>query len=116
MVSWEIQGKLWGAEAKDFAQINEPENQPLWEAMIFAVKVGKDTRFLDTGCGSGLACVIASDLGAKVTGVDASEALINIACQRLPNDEFRVGNVEELPYEDNKFDVSFSSHTIYYVC
>jgi len=115
MDSWEIQGKLWGAEAEDLAEINESANQPLWEAMISAAKVGKGTRFLDAGCGSGRACVLASNLGAKVTGVDASEALINIARQRFPNDEFSVGNIEDLPYEDNIFDVSFSSHTIYFV-
>jgi len=80
--------------------------------MLAAAKVGKDTRFFDAGCGGGGACILAADLGAKVTGLDASEALINIARQRVPNGEFRIGDIEELPYEDNSFDVSFSSQTL----
>jgi len=112
MVSWEIQGKLWGAEAENWVNFNESQNKPLWEAMIAAAKVGKDTRFLDAGCGSGRACAIAAESGAKVTGVDASEALINIARRRLPNGDFRVCNIEELPYQDNSFDVSFCAQTL----
>ena len=115
MVSWEIQGKLWGAEAEDFVELGEPQNKPLWEAMIAAAKVGKDTRFLDAGCGSGYACAMAANLGAKVTGIDASEELVNIAQKRLPDEEFRAGNIEALPYQDNSFDVSFCAQTLMYV-
>jgi len=90
----------------------EAQNEPLWKAMIAAAKVGKGTRFLDAGCGSGCACAMTADLGAMVTGVDASEALVNIAQKRLPNEEFRVGDIEELPYQDNSVDVSFCAQTL----
>ena len=51
MGSSEIQGKLWGAEARDYAEFNEPTNKLLWETMLAAAKVGRDTRFFDAGCG-----------------------------------------------------------------
>ena len=112
MGSSEIQGKLWGANAKDYVELNEPTNKMLWEAMINAAKVGKGTRFLDVGCGGGGASLLAAKLDAKITGLDASEYLINIARQRVPDGDFRVGDIENLPYDDNSFDVSFSSLTL----
>ena len=112
MGSSEIQGKLWGAGAKDFVEFNESTFEVLWKAMLDAAKVGMDTRILDAGCGGGGASILAAGLGAKVTGLDASEAFINIVRQRVPNGEFRVGDIEELPYEYNSFDVSFSSQTL----
>ena len=112
MVSWEIQGKLWGAKSEDYVELNEPTNKMLWEVMLKAANVDRGTRFLDVGCGGGGASVLAAKLDAKITGLDASENLINIARQRVPDGEFRVGDIEDLPYADNSFDVSFSSLTL----
>ena len=112
MGSSNIQGKLWGVETQDYMEFMEPTFKPLWEAMLSAANVGKDTRFLDVGCGCGGASILASNLGAKVTGLDASEAFIKTANKRVPNCEFRVGDMEQLPFEDNSFDVSFSSQTL----
>jgi SAM-dependent methyltransferase len=112
MGSSEIQGKLWGAEAKDYIEFIEPTFKLLWESMLTAAKIGKDIRFFDAGCGGGGASILAAGLGARVTGLDASEPFISIVRQRVPNGEFRVGDIEELPYEENSFDVSFSSQTL----
>lgn len=109
MGSSEIQGKLWGAKAGDYIELNEPTNRLLWEAMLTAAKVSNGTRFLDAGCGGGGACVLAAKAGAKIVGLDASEALINSARHRVPNGEFRVADIEDLPYADESFDVCFSS-------
>jgi SAM-dependent methyltransferase len=40
-----------------------------------------------------------------VTGLDAADALIAIAQARTPGGDFRVGEMEELPYPDGTFDV-----------
>jgi len=49
--------------------------------------------------------------GAHVCGIDASESLIAIANERVPAGDFRVGEMEILPYQDRAFDVvtGFSS-------
>lgn len=112
MGSSEIQGKLWGVKAEDYSKLNEPTNKMLWEAMLSAAEVGKDTKFLDVGCGGGGAILLATKLGAKVSGLDASENFIKIAHQRVPEGEFRVGDMENLPYDDNSFDVTFSALTL----
>ena len=112
MGSSEIQGKLWGAAAKDWAELFEPMSKPIWVAMLDSVEVKKGTRFLDLGCGGGGSSVLANKRGAQVSGLDAAEALISIARDRVPDGDFRVGDLEELPYDDNSFDVAFASMSI----
>lgn len=52
-----------------------------------------------------MAAQLAAKLGAEVTGLDASEAELVIAHERVPNGDFRCGEMEELPYADASFDV-----------
>jgi hypothetical protein len=47
---------------------------------------------------------MASDRGAVVAGIDASKELIDIAARRTPNGDFRVGDLEALPWPDKSFD------------
>ena len=42
---------------------------------------------------------------ANVAGIDASAAFIDIARERLPGRNFRVGDMESLPHADGSFDV-----------
>lgn len=95
---------MWGARARDWAEVGEPTTKPLFLAVLDALKVASGTRYLDVGCGAGLAGVLAHERGAIVTGIDASEALIAIARERLPQADLRAGEMESLPYADGSFD------------
>jgi hypothetical protein len=48
---------------------------------------------------------MAADRGASVAGIDASEKLIEIATERVPEGDFRAGDIEALPWENASFDV-----------
>jgi hypothetical protein len=47
---------------------------------------------------------MAADRGAVVAGIDAAKELIEIAAQRTPNGDFRVGDLQALPWPDKCFD------------
>jgi SAM-dependent methyltransferase len=100
-----LQGQLWGVRASDWAEVQEGLYTPLFEAVLQKTALGPGLSLLDIGCGSGLFCQMAMLLGAQVSGLDASEALLDIARQRTPQGDFRVGEMEELPYADQTFDV-----------
>lgn len=78
--------------------------------------MGPGTRLLDIACGSGYAASLAAGRGATVAGLDASEALIAIARARTPDADFRVGDMFELPFEDDRFDVATSFNGIWKEC
>lgn len=107
-----VQGELWGKAARDWAEIQEPMNVPLWEAMLNAAHVGPGTRSLDVGCGAGGASLLATARGAQVTGLDAAEGLIAFARERDPNSEFRVGDMADLPFADGAFDLIFAANSV----
>ena len=67
--------------------------------------VGPGTRFLDMGCGTGEFCALAAERGATVSGIDAAEGMIERARGRLPDADLRVGAIENLPWDDDSFDV-----------
>jgi len=114
MGSAKIQGELWGKKPQGWAEIQEPKHRPLWEAMLSAAGVGPRTRVLDAGCGSAGACVVAKELGAEVSGVDAASTLIDIARKRLPDRDFRVGDLQDLPFDDSSFDVVLAASSLQY--
>lgn len=67
---------------------------------------------LDVGCGSGQTAIPASKAGLKVTGIDIAENLIGHAREQARkaklNVQFDVGDAENLPYDDDSFDVAIS--------
>jgi SAM-dependent methyltransferase len=109
------QGRLWGAAAQDWAERQEILALPLWEAMLDAAAVGPGTHVLDAGCGAGGASVRAARRGAHVNGLDAAEALLAIARRRLPDGDFRTGDLEALPYPDGTFDAILVADVLLYV-
>lgn len=110
----DVQGDLWGQAARDWASIQEPMGRPLWEAMLDAAEVAAETSVLDAGCGGGGASVLAAERGARLSGIDAAEGLIALARERVPEGEFRVGDIEHLPHEDDAFDVVFAANSVQY--
>jgi SAM-dependent methyltransferase len=97
-------GPLWGARARDWAE-NEEQQLPTYEEALRREPVGLGDAVLDIGCGSGVFLRLAADRGARVSGIDASEALVALARDRVPEADVRVGDMEALPYDDATFDL-----------
>lgn len=114
MGSARIQGELWGRAADDWASLQEAQHAPFFEAMLDAAGVGDGVRLFDAGCGGGGASVLAADRGAVVSGLDAAAPLIDIARNRVPGGDFRVGDLEALPFGDESFDAVVASNSIQY--
>jgi len=103
--SAQVQGDLWSARARDFAELLEGHFRPLYESVLGRPEFASASSCLDVGCGAGLAAQVFATRIANVSGIDASAAFIEIARERLPGRDFRVGEMEALPYADQSFDV-----------
>ncbi|WP_053062088.1 class I SAM-dependent methyltransferase [Rhodococcus sp. ARP2] len=71
--------------------------------MLEQLRLRPDDPILDIGCGEGNFSHLARERGARVTGVDACPELVEIAQQNTPSGDFRVGNMENLPFPDSSF-------------
>lgn len=106
--SAEIQATLWSEHADDWADVMEGWNGwgiPAYRHVLERIDVGPETALLDVGCGAGRFCRIAADRGARCAGLDATEAFVEIARKRVRGGDFRVGDMEALPWPDDSFDV-----------
>lgn len=98
-------GRLWGARARDWADVQEGQCAAAYHAVLAHAGVGPGTRHLDVGCGAGMAAMLSAARGATVAGIDAAEALLDIARERTPGGDFRHGDLEALPFDDASFDL-----------
>ncbi len=105
MGSKAIQGKLWGQNPLDWAAIQEPTGKAGYDYVLKHVEINNGTVLLDAGCGTGYFSNLAHQTGATVTGLDASEEFVTFAKERVPGANFLVGELEELPFADETFDV-----------
>jgi ubiquinone/menaquinone biosynthesis C-methylase UbiE len=113
---WRTAGEAWGDRAADWAYLWEPYARSANVAVFDQLAVDDGTRLLDIACGSGFAAQVASERGAAVSGVDASERLVTIARARTPKGDFRVGDMFALPFPDASFDAATSFNGIWKGC
>ena len=64
-------------------------------------------RTLDVGCGTGF---VTMHLPGDVVGLDQSDAMLQVAGNRVKSAEFVVGDALHLPFEDGSFERVFTSH------
>ncbi len=103
LTSAEHNGHAWGLRARDWSE-TESQMRPSYELAIKRAGLRAGQTVLDAGCGSGAFLRVAADHGAVVSGIDASEALLAIARERVPDADLSLGDLQRLPYADDTFD------------
>lgn len=101
-------GPLFGARDLDWAETWEgPDGwgTPVYQYVLDRAKIGRGSWVLDCGCGAGRFARMAADGGASVAGIDAAEELVAVASGRTPAGDFRVDELEALPWPDDSFDL-----------
>lgn len=112
-MSWTMVDEGWGRRAVDFATIAEPSNCREYVFVHSRLGIGHGDLLLDVACGSGLALELARMRGAECAGIDASQRLIEVARDRNPGSDLRVGDMNDMPWEDESFDVATSFRGIW---
>ena len=108
--------KYESGEVKLFHENSKEEPQflaflsPVMSKYLKSEMPGK--RVLDIGCGSGYWCYKAALSGAKsVDGFDIQEEMVQLArkvTSQFSTVNVRVGDVTNMPYDDNTFDIALS--------
>jgi len=90
--------------------------RPHLDIIIRMGNIGRDTDFLDIGCGIGNHAMAVSVMaGSNVTGVDPSNAMLEVARERAPEMNWQQGSMGSIPLDDGSMDVVFTSMTLHHL-
>jgi ubiquinone/menaquinone biosynthesis C-methylase UbiE len=90
-----------------FADRDRPGWHEERERLEAAVAALPPAETLDVACGTGW---LTQHLQGDVTGLDASESMLEVAAERMPAARFVVGDALDLPFGDVSFDRVLTGH------
>jgi ubiquinone/menaquinone biosynthesis C-methylase UbiE len=87
------------------------QHRPGWDEerkrLQTALEALPPARTLDVACGTGW---LTQHLRGEIVGLDASESMLEIARERVPEGEFVVGEALDLPFADGSFERLVTGH------
>ncbi|MEX0332629.1 MAG: class I SAM-dependent methyltransferase [Puniceicoccaceae bacterium] len=89
-------------------------NQTL-PGIIDRLGLHSDSRVLDIGCGPGNSTFLLSQTGADLTGIDFSEKMISVAADKHPELTFKVGDAENLGFDNSTFDAVVANYIVHHL-
>ncbi|MGW1540323.1 class I SAM-dependent methyltransferase [Streptomyces sp. NPDC002309] len=95
--------------------LRDPVVRDAWARRLRSWLPGAPCDVLDLGCGTGSLSLLAAEQGHRVTGVDLSPAMVDLARAKLAGRDavFLVGDAAEPPVERERFDVVLVRHVLW---
>ncbi|MFD3837852.1 class I SAM-dependent methyltransferase [Streptomyces sp. NPDC058642] len=113
-------GMDWDAEAASFDDepdhgLRDPDVRAAWADRLRSWLPGRACDILDLGCGTGSLSLLAAEQGHRVTGVDSSPAMVDLARAKLAGRDaaFLVGDAATPPVGEQRFDVVLVRHVLW---
>lgn len=110
----------WDARAASFDDepdhgLRDPQVRRAWAARLGSWLPARASDVLDLGCGTGSLSLLAAEQGHRVTGVDASPAMVERARAKLAGRDaaFLVGDAAAPPVGEQRFDVVLVRHVLW---
>lgn len=110
----------WDAQAAVFDDepdhgLRDPQVRAAWADRLRSWLPGRASDVLDLGCGTGSMSLLAAEQGHRVTGVDSSPAMVDLARAKLAGRDaaFLVGDASAPPVGEQRFDVVLVRHVVW---
>ena len=110
----------WDSRAATFDEesdhgLRDPGVRRAWAARLRSWLPGRPGDVLDLGCGTGSLSLLAAEQGHRVTGVDLSPAMVELARTKLAGRDavFLVGDAGAPPVGGRRFDAVLVRHVLW---
>jgi ubiquinone/menaquinone biosynthesis C-methylase UbiE len=102
----------WHTRSDTYDKFPAPRSEEDERAAYFSVLKrsvnGAGLKVLDVGTGTGFIALMMAEMGHEITGLDLTESMLEKARRRTNGNghliNFRIGDAEDLPFEDDSFD------------
>jgi SAM-dependent methyltransferase len=103
---WDSSARAWIESMGEQGDRGDWGRQHVLDPVMMArVAAGRFRNALDVGCGEGRFCRMLRAAGVKATGIDPTAQLIEVAKQRDPKGDYRLGRAEQLDFADASFNL-----------
>lgn len=110
----------WDAAAASFDDepdhgLRDPEVRRAWASRLGSWLPERASDVVDLGCGTGSLSLLAAEQGHRVTGVDRSPVMVDLARAKLAGRDavFLVGDAAAPPVGEERFDVVLVRHLLW---
>jgi ubiquinone/menaquinone biosynthesis C-methylase UbiE len=110
---WNVRAETYDKKRFDYMRFMQKRT-------INLLNLKKGISLIDIGCGTGWTVRYAAklvDSQGEFYGIDISPRMIEKAKEQTPEDsriQFRIGNAEELPFADAKFDIAICTNSFHH--
>lgn len=101
--------------AERYAEEREGDGHEREIAVELGEELSDGSRVLDAGCGAGGPAMETLAAAHHVVGLDISREQLSLARERVPGAELALGDLANLPFDDDTFDAVISYHAIIHV-
>ena len=110
---WEHSAQAWIDSMGERGERGDWGRQHVLDPVMLArIAGGRFGTALDVGCGEGRFCRMLKVAGVRATGIDPTPQLLEVASQRDPGGDYRLGRAEQLEFASSSFDVVVSYITL----
>ena len=107
-------------QAIPFKEMSQHSNSYGMNLMLKLSGPKQDDGVLDVACGPGIVSCEFARLVQSVTGIDITPAMIEQAKQlqkekKLDNIEWKIGDVSELPFQDDEFSIVVTRYSLHHM-
>lgn len=109
--------KPHGEGAEAIAAYMRDLNRTLYTHVVKLLSAEKEKQWLELGFGEGIVPEMLHQQPEKIhySGIDFSEEMVNMAnAKNIPGASFLLGEVAQMPFESNVFDVCFGINVVYF--
>jgi SAM-dependent methyltransferase len=107
---WQDSSKAWIADMGEHGDFGR--RYVLDPVMLPRALARRPQHALDVGCGEGRFCRLLRQQQVKVTGLDPTPGLLNVAKQRDPRGAYLQASAEAVPFPDSTFDLVIAYLTL----
>ena len=105
----DFERQAYGAGAGAYAQWADGQTTQVLPYLLDAAGVRAGVSVVDIATGPGFGAAAAAERGAQAIGIDLSPQMIEVARDRYPELDFRLGSAEDLPVQTDSQDAVISA-------